>query len=208
MSDIDLKALRDDAEFLKSNVLSGCASGISWDQLLTVLDRLESAERRAEEAEKGRDAQKEISRGLVTHMQAITDAAGLPSDYVLSDMLISLDALRKDAARWNAIPAFTEDYQINYLAFERDIDEFVAQSSLRGAGVDPCDPDGMPRTLAQQVEILVAERDAFARDAARYRWICDGHGYFLEEQGLCHIDPDKASADAAIDERMAQEGGK
>lgn len=37
------------------------------------------------------------------------------------------DELRKDAERWRAIPAFVEDYQINYLAFERDIDEFVAQ---------------------------------------------------------------------------------
>lgn len=41
-----------------------------------------------------------------------------------------------------------------------------------------------------------------AKDAARYRWLCDGHGYFMEENSLCGHGNDKAEADAAIDREM------
>ncbi|CPF47814.1 hypothetical protein [Burkholderia pseudomallei] len=37
------------------------------------------------------------------------------------------------------------------------------------------------------------------RDAERYRWLCDGNGYFLEEQALCGHWNQKEEADAAID---------
>lgn len=40
------------------------------------------------------------------------------------------------------------------------------------------------------------------KDAARYRWLCDGHGYFMEEEMLCGHGNDKAAADAAIDGAM------
>ena len=36
-------------------------------------------------------------------------------------------------------------------------------------------------------------------DAERYRWLCDGNGYFMEENGLCGHGPEKEKADAAID---------
>jgi hypothetical protein len=37
------------------------------------------------------------------------------------------------------------------------------------------------------------------KDADRYRWICDGNGYFMEEQMLCGHSNDKAEADRQID---------
>lgn len=138
------------------------------NSLPAMLDRLESAERRAEEAEKEcaeqarlvgmgaerelalmaklgqaekeRDAQKEISRGLVGYMEMIEGTLGMPGDYPLSDLLVHIDELRNDAER--------------------------------------------------------------------YRWICDGHGYFMEEEYLCGHENEKSAADAAIDKRMAKEGGK
>ena len=36
-------------------------------------------------------------------------------------------------------------------------------------------------------------------DAERYQWLCDGHGYYLEEAGLCGHSNEKAEADKAID---------
>ncbi len=42
-------------------------------------------------------------------------------------------------------------------------------------------------------------------DAKRYRWLCDGHGYFMEEEELCGHGPDKAEADRRIDEAMTAE---
>ena len=44
-----------------------------------------------------------------------------------------------------------------------------------------------------------------AVDAERYRWLCDGNGYFMEEAGLCHINNEKPEADAAIDKAMRGE---
>lgn len=44
-----------------------------------------------------------------------------------------------------------------------------------------------------------------AADAARMRWLLDGHGYFMEEEGLCGHDPtekEKLEARLAIDEAM------
>lgn len=40
-------------------------------------------------------------------------------------------------------------------------------------------------------------------DAQRYEWLCDGNGYFMEEEMLCGHGNDKARADAAIDSAIA-----
>ena len=43
------------------------------------------------------------------------------------------------------------------------------------------------------------EIESLREDAARYRWLCDGNGYFMEENQLCGHGNDKTKADAAID---------
>lgn len=50
--------------------------------------------------------------------------------------------------------------------------------------------------------------EADAKDAARYRWLCDGNGYFLEEQTLCGHWNEKARADAAIDAEIDRAAAK
>lgn len=40
-------------------------------------------------------------------------------------------------------------------------------------------------------------------DALRYQWLCDGNGYFMEEEMLCGHGNDKLQADAAIDYALA-----
>ena len=51
---------------------------------------------------------------------------------------------------------------------------------------------------------LVREDDveALRRDAERYRWLCNGNGYFMEEEMLCGHSNDKADADRQIDIAM------
>jgi hypothetical protein len=44
-------------------------------------------------------------------------------------------------------------------------------------------------------------------DAARYRWLCNGNGYFMEERSLCHFSNEKSEADAAIDEEIHEGRG-
>lgn len=44
--------------------------------------------------------------------------------------------------------------------------------------------------------------EALAADARRYRWLCDGNGYFMEEAHLCASTNDKQRADLQIDEAM------
>lgn len=51
-------------------------------------------------------------------------------------------------------------------------------------------------------EILQAECEKLRKDAERYRWMCDGNGYFLEHEMLCGFENEKAEADAAIDAAM------
>lgn len=53
-----------------------------------------------------------------------------------------------------------------------------------------------------------AEIERNARDAARYRWLCNANGYFMEEHGLCGYTNDKPEADQAIDIAMRERGGK
>lgn len=52
--------------------------------------------------------------------------------------------------------------------------------------------DGLVLALVQEIEELKA-------DAERYRWLCNGNGYFLEEEQLCGHGNNKDLADAAID---------
>lgn len=70
------------------------------------------------------------------------------------------------------------------------------------------EPDGWPavrmRDITALLDALEAARED-AADAARYRWLCDGNGYFMEEAGLCHINNEKPEADAAIDKAMRGE---
>lgn len=61
--------------------------------------------------------------------------------------------------------------------------------------------------LTDCLERAEAELEQYRKDAQRYRWLCDGNGYFMEEQMLCHVGNEKAKADAAIDEAIAEEGG-
>ena len=46
------------------------------------------------------------------------------------------------------------------------------------------------------------------KDAARFRWLLDGNGYFLEEAGLCGHAPcspqEQSDARRAIDEAMQE----
>ena len=44
------------------------------------------------------------------------------------------------------------------------------------------------------------------RDAERYRWLCDGNGYFMEERGLCGHWNEKEEADKEIDAAMRGQG--
>ena len=46
------------------------------------------------------------------------------------------------------------------------------------------------------------EVEALRRDAGRYRWLCDGNGYFMEEEMLCGHSNDKTEADRQIDMAM------
>lgn len=51
-----------------------------------------------------------------------------------------------------------------------------------------------------------SEAEATRKDADRYRWLCNGNGYFMEEEGLCGFDNQKEKADAAIDAAMKDQG--
>lgn len=59
-------------------------------------------------------------------------------------------------------------------------------------------------------QLTVEELRGLMQDAARYRWLCAGNGYFLEEEGIAGpwTKDGKAEADQAIDERMARAKAK
>lgn len=59
--------------------------------------------------------------------------------------------------------------------------------------------------LLDDYEALEARLAELEKDAARYRWLCDGHGYFLEEEMICGHESEKSLADAAIDKAMSRE---
>ena len=76
-------------------------------------------------------------------------------------------------------------------------DELVAELealSYRNHDYVPVKPDAMKALLAERAELKM--------DAERYRWLCNGNGYFMEENMLCHLSNDKSEADAAIDAAM------
>lgn len=64
--------------------------------------------------------------------------------------------------------------------------------------------DQLGRCDRERLKAL-AECEKLRRDAERYRFLCDGNGYFLEHEMLCGFENEKAEADAAI--AAAMEGG-
>lgn len=59
--------------------------------------------------------------------------------------------------------------------------------------------DELPELIQKNTEVFLG---VTLKDAARYRWLCDGNGYFMEENMLCGHSNNKAEADAMIDEAM------
>ncbi len=65
--------------------------------------------------------------------------------------------------------------------------------------------------LVKELVALLIQRDpnsetpCYCADGERYRWLCDGHGYLLEEQGLCGHSNEKEAADKEVDECMEYE---
>lgn len=55
---------------------------------------------------------------------------------------------------------------------------------------------------------LLGMLEAAEKDSARYRWLCDGNGYFMEERMLCGYETDKDRADSVIDAAMAATKGE
>lgn len=53
---------------------------------------------------------------------------------------------------------------------------------------------------------LLDELEACKADADRYRWLCDGNGYFMEENMLCGHSNEKDAADKEIDAARAVDG--
>jgi hypothetical protein len=51
----------------------------------------------------------------------------------------------------------------------------------------------------ESILALIAEVRALREDAERYRWLCNGNGYFLEEEQLYGHVNQKSEADEAID---------
>lgn len=60
---------------------------------------------------------------------------------------------------------------------------------------------------SSEVDQLRAENERLRKDAERYRWLCDGNGYFMEEQGLCGHGNEKGISDQQIDAAMARDSG-
>ena len=54
---------------------------------------------------------------------------------------------------------------------------------------------GMPGSFSVDPQVLLN----LIADAQRYEWLCDGNGYFMEEEMICGHGNEKARADAAID---------
>jgi hypothetical protein len=68
------------------------------------------------------------------------------------------------------------------------------------AALDAAGFEGMDYPEAREFfGTMLGRCNAAEDDAERYRWLCDGNGYFLEEEQLCGYTNEKADADAAID---------
>lgn len=61
---------------------------------------------------------------------------------------------------------------------------------------------GNPVPLIAELEAVKAERDALAKDAARYRWLCDGGMYRVGFDSIGNVSLDML--DATIDAAMAE----
>lgn len=118
MSDIDLKALREAAAKSVAEWAPGGSRSlgdeVSLDagEMLALLDRLESAERRAEEAEKERDALRGMFSAAVADIAEVSAAVGVPEEDAAcangnEEILECVEALRKDAERYRTMRATT-----------------------------------------------------------------------------------------------------
>jgi hypothetical protein len=66
--------------------------------------------------------------------------------------------------------------------------------------------DDRLRLSSELREYLTPLDKSDAADAARLRWMLNGHGYFLEEEGLCgHCGTESDKARREIDKQMAME---
>lgn len=106
---------------------------------------------------------------------------------VTDEMVAELDALAGEACQYSPEDWFSADSL--WSAMEKDDAAYVEKAS------------------PWLIRALLAERAELLRDAGRYRWICNGNGYFMEENMLCHVSNDKAEADAAIDAAIATARG-
>lgn len=80
--------------------------------------------------------------------------------------------------------------------------EMIDLKKLRSQA-EECMKDGCyPRISAYTMIVLLDALQAAQKDAERYRWLCDGNGYFLEEEMLCGYENEKQEADDAIDAAM------
>lgn len=123
----------------------------------------------------------------------------------------SLDVKKRAVTAWNSRPESIE----------------VLKSELECASVDIRTAQGIIERKQDEIEHLKAELnclkgssslekelsdktllslllkgDRLQKDADRYRWLCDGNGYFMEEQMLCGHSNEKAEADRQIDIAM------
>lgn len=61
---------------------------------------------------------------------------------------------------------------------------------------------GASSAMLDQLLERIAELE---KDAERYRWLCDGNGYFMEENYLSGVYHTKQEIDVVIDEAMKGE---
>lgn len=85
---------------------------------------------------------------------------------------------------------------------ESEIDELKLENEALKAKYEEC------AEFIDAATIEHVDTESMRKDAERYRWLCNGHGYFMEEEMLCHITDEKPAADLAIDTRMLEEAGQ
>lgn len=133
-------------------------------------------------------------------VQKILHSTGrVTSEMTLEDLGRLLDAAREEGRQGVARP-------IGALYTTRS---YPCGCRAEGPGDVPayCSDHGMPPELEDPIKVMERGRflAGYVDDAKRYRWLCNGHGYFMEEQGLCGHGNEKESADKAIDEQMNAE---
>ena len=73
-----------------------------------------------------------VKEGQTDLKQYVYDAA----DALLRATRAPADSVLEDAARWQALPAFFEEYQIDAMKLYRDIDAYLAAARKQGANHD------------------------------------------------------------------------